>query len=301
MKISIIIPLKNEAKYIGRTILGLETNTIDKSNVEIILVDCGCLDNSIDVAKTSSGVIPIIYSKADVGQSRGVAYNAGFELISGSMVLFMKSDALLPYGFDMVLRNSLMVRNDTLLASFTLKLSCDANSVTSSTNTGASPTVYNRNRAQMTRRSQQSNILDKQYEMEYATVLKTIQFYMNARSKWCSLPSLSQCYCMRSDIFRQLKFKPYLVLDDLAFVTELRLHMLKMNKTRTYAQQLKFIQYDQCVGSSSIVHKYHAVGVGKYMVLETLALILYLYDVSVVTIYTWCYKALPKYGQWVKL
>jgi cellulose synthase/poly-beta-1,6-N-acetylglucosamine synthase-like glycosyltransferase len=53
-KLSIIIALKNEAKYIGKTIRNFESTTIDKSRVEIILVDSGCKDNSVEVARVSS-------------------------------------------------------------------------------------------------------------------------------------------------------------------------------------------------------------------------------------------------------
>jgi cellulose synthase/poly-beta-1,6-N-acetylglucosamine synthase-like glycosyltransferase len=52
-KLSIIIAIKNEAKYIGKTIRNFESTTIDKSRVEIILVDSGCKDNSLEVARVS--------------------------------------------------------------------------------------------------------------------------------------------------------------------------------------------------------------------------------------------------------
>jgi cellulose synthase/poly-beta-1,6-N-acetylglucosamine synthase-like glycosyltransferase len=52
-KLSIVIAIKNEAKYIGKTIRNFESTTIDKSRVEIILVDSGCKDNSLEVARVS--------------------------------------------------------------------------------------------------------------------------------------------------------------------------------------------------------------------------------------------------------
>ena len=52
-KVSVVIAIKNEARYIGKTIRNLESTTVDKSRVQIILVDCGGKDNSIDVAKVS--------------------------------------------------------------------------------------------------------------------------------------------------------------------------------------------------------------------------------------------------------
>jgi cellulose synthase/poly-beta-1,6-N-acetylglucosamine synthase-like glycosyltransferase len=56
-KLSIIIAIKNEAKHIGKTIRNFESTTIDKSAVEIILVDSGCKDNSLEVARVSSSFI----------------------------------------------------------------------------------------------------------------------------------------------------------------------------------------------------------------------------------------------------
>lgn len=52
-KLSIIIAIKNEAKYIGKTIRNFESTTINKSAVEIIIVDSGCKDNSLEVARVS--------------------------------------------------------------------------------------------------------------------------------------------------------------------------------------------------------------------------------------------------------
>lgn len=50
-KVSVIIAIRNEARYIGKTLQNLESTTVDKARVQIVLVDCGCKDNSIDVAK----------------------------------------------------------------------------------------------------------------------------------------------------------------------------------------------------------------------------------------------------------
>jgi cellulose synthase/poly-beta-1,6-N-acetylglucosamine synthase-like glycosyltransferase len=50
-RVSIIIAVKNEARYIGKTIRNLESTTFNKSKVEIILIDSGCSDNTVEVAK----------------------------------------------------------------------------------------------------------------------------------------------------------------------------------------------------------------------------------------------------------
>lgn len=46
---------------IGQTIRNLESTTTDKYRLEIIIVDVGSNDKTIEVAKASSGIIPIIF------------------------------------------------------------------------------------------------------------------------------------------------------------------------------------------------------------------------------------------------
>lgn len=49
-----------------------ENATVDKSLVEIIIVDVGSSDRTIDVANASSGSIPVIFlRKTDDGKGRG--------------------------------------------------------------------------------------------------------------------------------------------------------------------------------------------------------------------------------------
>ena len=50
-RISVIIAIKNESRVIGKTLRNLEATTKCKNLCEIIIVDKGCVDNSIDVAK----------------------------------------------------------------------------------------------------------------------------------------------------------------------------------------------------------------------------------------------------------
>jgi len=104
IKISIIIPLRNCARTIGKTIQTLEIMTRNKKQVEIILVDGGT-DNSINVAKSSSLSIPLKIIKSnnnnnDSINNRGFCNNIGYNHANGEILIFIKPDVLLPYQWD---------------------------------------------------------------------------------------------------------------------------------------------------------------------------------------------------------
>ena len=101
-KISIIIAVKNESRVIGKTLRNLESTTKRKNLCEIIIVDKGCVDNSIDVAKASSCCIKVTFIRSTDGLGRGSALNAGASIATGNILLFLRSDCLVPDCFDEV-------------------------------------------------------------------------------------------------------------------------------------------------------------------------------------------------------
>ena len=48
MKISIIIPTLNEAKYVRSTILHTMTQAASRENLEILVIDAGSIDQTLD-------------------------------------------------------------------------------------------------------------------------------------------------------------------------------------------------------------------------------------------------------------
>ena len=98
--ISLIIATKNESRYIGKFLRNLEVSTLNKSQVEVIIIDVESKDNTIEVAKASSGAIPVRYiRKSDSdGGGRGTAFNEGYARSSGDMLLFLRADSLVPPG-----------------------------------------------------------------------------------------------------------------------------------------------------------------------------------------------------------
>lgn len=109
LKISIIIPVLNEAKAIAQTINQAQNATA----VEIIVVDGGSTDGSIEAA---SGVKII---SAPVG--RAIQMNAGAATANGDILLFLHADTLLPVGFDTWVRQ-ILAQPGIIAGAFQLKI-----------------------------------------------------------------------------------------------------------------------------------------------------------------------------------
>jgi rSAM/selenodomain-associated transferase 2 len=95
--ISIIIPTLNEAESIGRLLPEL----LALPGVELLVVDGGSTDSTVDIAK-SSGAEVLITSSGRAGQM-----NAGAEAARGDILLFLHCDTRLPPGFAAQVRDTM--------------------------------------------------------------------------------------------------------------------------------------------------------------------------------------------------
>jgi glycosyltransferase involved in cell wall biosynthesis len=86
MKISIITPTLNHAKYIEDTILSVKNQNY--SNFEHIIIDGGSTDGTIEILKKYPHLIWI--SEKDSGQSNAI--NKGFKMASGDILSWINSD-----------------------------------------------------------------------------------------------------------------------------------------------------------------------------------------------------------------
>lgn len=89
-KISIIIPVLNEATKIQSTL----TRVLKTTNVEVIVVDGGSLDETVEIAKSFN--VKVISAKP----GRASQMNAGATVANGDILLFLHADTLLPNNFD---------------------------------------------------------------------------------------------------------------------------------------------------------------------------------------------------------
>lgn len=87
--VSILIRTKNEGKYIGRTLDVLYSQTL--KNFEILVVDSGSTDNTLEVAEK----YPLkIYKISPESFTWGYALNYGFHRASGKYVICLSAHAL---------------------------------------------------------------------------------------------------------------------------------------------------------------------------------------------------------------
>jgi len=141
------------------------------------------------VAKGSAGVIPVKFvRKHDTECSgRGTALNEGYMKSSGELLLFLRADALVPPGWDLVVRRELS-RPEVLLGSFQFAIDR-----TALTTRGVEPVG-----------------------------LWLLEQYFNARARWLSLPSAMQGFAITAEHFHPRRFSDNVIMDDVEFVLHCR-------------------------------------------------------------------------------
>jgi glycosyltransferase involved in cell wall biosynthesis len=106
-KISIVMPSYNHAEFIERSILSVLNQ--DYQNIELIIIDGGSTDGTIEIIKKYEKYISFWISEKDKGQSD--ALNKGFKYCSGSIYGFLNSDDVyMPGAFkqaSLILKNNL--------------------------------------------------------------------------------------------------------------------------------------------------------------------------------------------------
>ncbi|BAZ46798.1 family 2 glycosyl transferase [Chondrocystis sp. NIES-4102] len=110
--ISIIIPVLNEAAIIQRNVEQLKNN----SNIEIIVVDGGSQDNTVELAQQTE-VLVITAS----GKGRSAQMNAGANIAKGEILLFLHIDTQLPPNFVKLILQTLQ-KPDTIAGAFELNI-----------------------------------------------------------------------------------------------------------------------------------------------------------------------------------
>ena len=111
--ISVVIPVLNEAKIIGRCLTRLKEQSEPH---EIVVADGGSCDDTMEIVGTFPGGKWVQSARP----GRGVQMNQGASVAEGQILLFLHSDTLLPPGGLKLVRTS-MAQEGIVAGSFTLR------------------------------------------------------------------------------------------------------------------------------------------------------------------------------------
>jgi rhamnosyltransferase len=88
--ISVVIPVKNGGEDLGRCLAGIAAQRIDEE-VEVVVVDSGSTDGSVEAARAAGAVVTEI-DPAEFGHGR--TRNLGVGIAQGELVVFTSQDAV---------------------------------------------------------------------------------------------------------------------------------------------------------------------------------------------------------------
>lgn len=110
-QISIIIPVLNEARNIGKLLQYIELNSSKGNIAEIIVVDGGSSDGSIDITTNyiESSKQNIILLSSKKGRSKQM--NLGVKNSTGNILYFLHADSFPPTDFDKHIINEITKNN----------------------------------------------------------------------------------------------------------------------------------------------------------------------------------------------
>ena len=112
MRMSVVIPALNEGHAINRA-LGSVAAAPD---VEAIVVDGGRDSGTLEEAGRFGARVMF------TAPGRAVQMNAGARAATGSVLLFLHADTVLPEGYDRLIRRALSTSPDTVAGAFSLKI-----------------------------------------------------------------------------------------------------------------------------------------------------------------------------------
>lgn len=92
MKLSIIIPVYNTEQYVSQCLKSCLNQTYDQESYEIIIINDGSTDNSLDVIRDFEQKYKNVTVISQKNQKQGTARNNGLKLAKGEYIWFIDSD-----------------------------------------------------------------------------------------------------------------------------------------------------------------------------------------------------------------
>ena len=102
MSLSIIIPTYNEEAYLRRTLEAIYRCAT--SEPEVIVVDCGSVDQTVTIAQQYPTTI---VEDASLKGTKWKSLNQGAAIAQGNVYLFLDADSIVPRRFDMAIQCAL--------------------------------------------------------------------------------------------------------------------------------------------------------------------------------------------------
>ena len=118
-KLSVIIPTLNEASQIANVIKDAKRKAFNQAP-EIIVVDCGSMDNTEQIAISFEGVH--VHIRKDLIGHKYASLNYGASKAIGDILFFLDADSQLPWHYDQKIINCLS-RDKVIAGAFDLQLS----------------------------------------------------------------------------------------------------------------------------------------------------------------------------------
>lgn len=109
-KISVIMPLYNVSEYIEQCLDSVTSQSLKE--IEVICVDDGSTDNTIDLVKEYAQKDNRITLLSQENSGSGKARNNGIKNASGEFIAFMDADDLYPYNHTLELMYNKAISND---------------------------------------------------------------------------------------------------------------------------------------------------------------------------------------------
>lgn len=108
MFLSIIVPTLNEEKYIFNTLNKIEENISKGTEFEIIVVDAGSKDRTLDILKGFGCLVEV---KKEFKGKKYESLNYGASLATGDILFFLDADSFVPNEFDLQIKQTLKNRD----------------------------------------------------------------------------------------------------------------------------------------------------------------------------------------------
>lgn len=91
-KVSIIVPVYNVEKYVAECLDSLVQQTIDKSQIEILVINDGSTDKSLEICKEYAAIYPFIKLHTKNNEGLSATRNYGIERAKGKYLMYIDSD-----------------------------------------------------------------------------------------------------------------------------------------------------------------------------------------------------------------